>query len=372
MWTEQKSNGSYIFRESYTHPMTGRRMTVSVTFPKNNARTKKQALELLNEKIRKKIIELGHPAMSSKEITLEDLTDCYLRDQSRSVSEATYRRNKFAVGKLKTILGANTRVSALTANYVRDKFNGTGDGPGTLNERLTRFKALMRWGYSNDYVEDIRFLDKLKKYPDPEKKERLEEKYLESEDLQKLIDGMEVTQWKLMTQLLALSGLRIGEALALQDEDIDLKNKYIHVRHTLDHVTLELVDPKTRESNRDVYIQQSLLPVIRQLLFESRKLRSAYGCKTTFLFFDANGGPQQYYTYNKYLRETAERVLGRSISTHIMRHTHTALMAEAGVPLEAISRRLGHADSAVTKNVYLHITEKMVQKDNEAYERMIL
>lgn len=372
MWIEQKGNGTFTFRESYPHPMTGRRMTASVTLPKNNARAKKQALELLNEKIRKKTIELGHPAAHSKEITLEELTECYLRDQSRSVSDATYRRNKFAVRKLKSILGANTRVSSITANYVRDRFNDTGDGPGTLNERLARFKALMRWAYSNDYVDDIRFLDKLKKYPDPEKRERLEEKYLEGADLQKLIDAMEVTRWKLLTQLLALSGLRIGEALALQDEDIDLKNKYIYVRHTLDYVTMKLVDPKTRESNRDVYIQQSLLPVIRQILFEARKMRNIYECDTKFLFFDAAGGPVLYVTYNKYLQEVAKRTLGRSISTHIMRHTHTALMAEAGVPLEAISRRLGHADSAITKNVYFHVTEKLRAKDNEAFEKMVL
>lgn len=372
MWIEQKENGSYIFRERYTHPMTGQRLTVSVTLPKNNARTKKQAMEILTQKIRKKTIELGHPAAHSKDITLEELTECYLRDQARSVSDATYRRNKFAVGKLKLILGANTRVSSLTANYVRDRFNDTGDGPGTLNERLTRFKALMRWGYSNDYVTDIRFLDKLKKYPDPEKRERLEEKYLESADLSRLIDSMGVTTWKLLTQLLALSGLRIGEALALRDENIDIKNKYIYVRRTLDPVTLELVDPKTRDSNRDVYIQQSLMSVVRQILFESRKMRNIYGCKTDLLFFDANGEPLQYFAYNKYLKETAEKVLGRPVTTHIMRHTHTALMAEAGVPLEAISRRLGHADSAVTKNVYLHITEKMRQQDNQAFERMIL
>lgn len=44
----------------------------------------------------------------------------------------------------------------------------------------------------------------------------------------------------------------------------------------------------------------------------------------------------------------------------------------SGLKQSELAERLGHADSAVTKNVYLHITEKMVQKDNEAYERMIL
>lgn len=270
------------------------------------------------------------------------------------------------------ILGANTRLSALSANYIRERFNATGEAPGTLNERLTRLKALLRWAYRNDYIDDVRFLDKLKRYPDPVKKEKLEEKFLESDDLKKLIEAMDVEQWRLLTELLAYSGLRVGEALALRIGDIDIPKKYIYVRATLDPVTQEMTDPKTRDSIRDVYMQKNLLDVVKKIQIMHKRNRLHYGFTSDILFCDANGNPVQYYAYNKFLKETAQRVLNRTISTHIMRHTHTALMAEAGVPLEAISRRLGHADSAVTKHVYMHVTERMKQQDNALYERMVL
>lgn len=48
-----------------------------------------------------------------------------------------------------------------------------------------------------------------------------------------------------------------------------------------------------------------------------------------------------------------------------MRHTHVALMAEQGVSLEVISRRLGHSNSKITREIYHHVTKKMQEKDNQ-------
>lgn len=57
------------------------------------------------------------------------------------------------------------------------------------------------------------------------------------------------------------------------------------------------------------------------------------------------------------------RTIGRPLSTHALRHTHTSLLAAAGIPLDVISRRLGHADSKVTREIYLHVTELLKDKD---------
>jgi integrase len=49
----------------------------------------------------------------------------------------------------------------------------------------------------------------------------------------------------------------------------------------------------------------------------------------------------------------------------MLRHTHVALLAEQGMSLEAIARRLGHDGTQTTKKVYYHVTEKQKQKDEE-------
>lgn len=56
----------------------------------------------------------------------------------------------------------------LSAGYVKTQFIKNHDAPGTINERITRFKALIRWGYDNDYISDINYLKKIKPLPDKE------------------------------------------------------------------------------------------------------------------------------------------------------------------------------------------------------------
>ena len=82
------------------------------------------------------------------------------------------------------------------------------------------------------------------------------------------------------------------------------------------------------------------------------------------LFCDSNGEHIKYYAYNKYFRENTLRVLGKAYTVHSLRHTHASLLLEQGVDVDSISRRLGHSDSAVTREIYLHITKKKQNQEN--------
>ena len=77
---------------------------------------------------------------------------------------------------------------------------------------------------------------------------------------------MTIPKWKLLTEFLALSGLRFGEAAALTKSDVDLKSRKIHVTKTYDSVADITTMPKTACSVRDVYIQYELLTVCRNVL----------------------------------------------------------------------------------------------------------
>jgi integrase len=93
-----------------------------------------------------------------------------------------------------------------------------------------------------------------------------------------------------------------------------------------------------------------------------KKMRT--GTRSRLLFCTADGTHINYYSYDKYLKENGNRILGKdNITTHVMRHTHTSLMAAQGVPLDVISRRLGHKNSKITREIYLHVTEQQKEKD---------
>ena len=52
-------------------------------------------------------------------------------------------------------------------------------------------------------------------------------------------------------------------------------------------------------------------------------------------------------------------------SAHTLRHTHASLLIEQGVDIEYISRRLGHKNSRLTREIYIHVTTKMRERENE-------
>ena len=298
-------------------------------------------------------------------LTLWQLVEHYRAYQKQSVKESTYRRNFYQCKALLGILGADVLVENLTANYIKERFLQTGEAFSTLNERRIRLIALLNWGYENDYITDVAYLRKFKPFKDTTHREKIQDKYLESKELATLIRGIEVKKWQQLTRFLVLSGLRIGEALALTAADLDMYNKVIHVNKTYDANNRSVGTPKTLCSIRDVYIQPELEPICRDLLLTAKLESMAYGVRTPLLFFNRNGNHINPFSYNKYLRERSEKLIGRRITAHTLRHTHASMLLASGVNIETIARRLGHENSKVTREIYLHVTEKLTERDND-------
>ncbi|WP_367183489.1 tyrosine-type recombinase/integrase [Sporosarcina sp.] len=63
--------------------------------------------------------------------------------------------------------------------------------------------------------------------------------------------------------------------------------------------------------------------------------------------------------------------LNLKVTPHSLRHTHTSLLAEAGVGLEEIMDRLGHQDDEVTRRVYLHVTTGMKKEASNKFSELM-
>ena len=79
-----------------------------------------------------------------------------------------------------------------------------------------------------------------------------------------------------------------------------------------------------------------------------------------------------YNSYRKWLKENSEDILGRKITPHALRHTTASLLIADGVPLEVVSRMLGHDGSKITKQIYIHITQELKNRDKEILSRASL
>ncbi len=360
MWIEQRGD-HYIAIERYKDYLTGKTRRVSVPMEKDTAQARKRAERALQAKI-------DAQAEKPSTVTLESLKTAYIAYQRRTVKASTVKRNDTILSIVVGIIGKDALCDRLTAGSIMTALTATGKENVTVNTYLTRLKAMLRWGYQNDMCPDI--AGKLKPLPDRSEREKISDKFLEKSDLKRLLDGMEVEQWRNLSRLLALSGLRIGEAVALTYSDIDLKSRLIHVTKTFAPTTKTVTPPKTADSVRDVFMQDELLKLCRKLLTGAKRRALECGYTSNLIFCDAFGKHISYDAYEKYLRENSERILGRKVTSHIMRHTMTSLFAEAGVDLEVIARRLGHHDSKLTRNIYLHCTQAQTERDHEAVRKI--
>ena len=355
MWQQQMKNGRWQFFEAYKDWMTGKRKVISVTFDKNTTNTRRMAQEVLQWKLREaKQYEVQFPS-----ITVHEMFEQYAKMSSTWMKDTTRRRNLISLKTTEKIIGKDVLVDKLNARYINQAFIDYGEPPTTCNERLKVFKSVLRWAHKNDLIKDISYIDNITIFKD-DRRARIKDKYLERDELSRVLEAMTVDKWKKLTAFLCLSGLRIGEAIALLEEDVDIPNKTIYVSKTYIVETGEVHSTKTESSFREVYMQPELVEL----------------CKTitpNVYFLSDNGKPVEYYTYNKYLKEITERVIGRKLTPHSLRHTHVSLLAEAGVPIDGIGRRIGHGqNSKVTRDVYLHATNEVKKRELAMLDKVTL
>ena len=364
MWMEELKNGKIRYVERYTNPLTQKTEKISVTMDRDNRPNRKTAQSVLQERIDKKIETLSS-GLKKQNLTLSQLYELYFKYLDTAVKKSTLARNRTAANAMLQILGKDILVNNLSAVYVKHQLNALQEKTGTTNERIKRFKAMIRWAYEEELIEDIRWLDKLKISKDEERRRKLEEKFLESDELLLLLDNLKIEKWRFLAELTALSGMRCGEAIALNNSDVDFENRVIRVNKTYDHVHKIVTTPKTEDSNREIYMQDQLYKLCKTIKKHEATEQLLLGYRTNLFISNSKGDYVGYAAFCKYLAEVSSKVLGKRVTSHYMRHTHVALLAEQGVTLDAISRRLGHSDSQITKRIYFHVTKKLKEKDNQ-------
>ena len=365
MWIEQR-DGKAKYNERFKDELTGRYKKLSVTLDKDTAHNRKLASKMLADKW----AAINKVGVRYK---LSEVFDRYLEDCKKVLKESTWRRNVANAKRIQNFLGTDIYVDKLTAGYIRDKLIATKKAPGTLNEYLKRFKTVIKWAYYNDYIASTACIDKLQNFKDTPHRQKIADKFLNKSDLHKLVDAASVPHWELLIRFMVLSGCRSGEAIALDVKDIDFDEKSIHIYKTCDAISGKITTPKTSDSIRDIHMQPELYTLCRQIISHSRRMRmlNVNSDKDPFFLTDKGQRPR-YAAFNTYLRNLTYRIFGRRLTTHALRHTAASLWAEQGMSLEAISRRLGHSDSSITKEIYLHVTDGMEAADAAEADRMVL
>lgn len=333
---------------------TGRYRKVSTTIKKNTPQERKKALAILQSKMQN----------PTNKIKFSELITFYINDQKKTCKMSTWTRNEATLTRISKAFG-DVYVSSLNTGFIRSHLLDISKTATSFNEYRRRLSSLIRWAYQNDYITSQECIDKLKRLPDASERQKVQHKYLEKEELQKILDSAS-PYYRNIFEFLALSGLRIGELIALDNDDITADA--IHVSKTYDHRNHVLTPPKTPDSNRSVHIQPELADCIARIRSRSNLYRLQTGERPSIFCLSPFGDKISYKGVSREYKRLCEEVLGRSLSLHSLRHTHVALMAEKGISLDAIARRLGHSSSAITKDIYYHVTKETRKKEDALFD----
>lgn len=214
-----------------------------------------------------------------------------------------------------------------------------------------------------------------------------------SEELKKLyhlLNKDENRQQVLIIKMALLTGMRKGEILALQWDDVDFSTNTIHVRHSLSYTVQDgylLKEPKTKGSNRKVAPPKGFMTELKKHILHKRqeKIGAAEMWDSSFgdLVFSTSGidlkdkltlfgKPLNLDSPNRWWKRFLDRVNGqlkkedklqiKRIRFHDFRHTAATDLINKGANIHSISKRLGHANITTTMNIYGHYLEEADQK----------
>ncbi|WP_096199478.1 site-specific integrase [Bacillus sp. FJAT-45350] len=214
----------------------------------------------------------------------------------------------------------------------------------------------------------------------PTNKSRKDEglQYLISEDVGTFLKEAyqyDYIYW-LFFKVLIETGMRKGEAAALQWTDIDLKEGTININKTLDFQATEYEqlfgDTKTYHSMRTITIGRSLINDLSfHIKFQNQNklaLNAIYHHDLNLVLCRNDGNFMPKST----LFNAFERILKRAnlprLPIHSLRHTHAVILLEAGADMKYVQERLGHGSIQITSDVYAHISKKIEKDTMHKYE----
>lgn len=189
-------------------------------------------------------------------------------------------------------------------------------------------------------------------------------KYLNHFQLQTLISSLELKEkvnWDYFILLVAKTGMRFSEALALTPADFDLRHQSVSISKTWDYKgNGGFLPTKNRSSVRKIQIDWQIVVQFSELIKGLPQDRPIF----------VNGK-----IYNSTVNDILGRLCKRSnipvISIHGLRHTHASLLLFAGVSIASVARRLGHSSINTTQKTYLHIIQELENKDVDLVMRLL-
>ena len=165
-------------------------------------------------------------------------------------------------------------------------------------------------------------------------------------------------------RLLAYSGMRVSEALALTWDDIDFEQNTVNIDKTVTRIKggITIGPTKTRKSKAKLIIDIDTMNILKKWqLYQKKYFLKLGSSNKNFVFCNREAKLQRTSAIYKNLETFCQKYNLEFKGIHALRHSHATILLESGVSIKDIQQRLRHTDIATTLNVYSHVSNTQQQ-----------
>ena len=353
------------------------RTNKEIRINKSNFRTKKDA-EIYLSKIRLEI-EQNNGIYNSDKITFHDVFELWFNSYQHTIKSSTLHTFK---GYKKTYYDRlkNIPIKKLDLIYFQNYFNELANTYKVGTLKLIKMHISMVL----DYAVKVEIINKnpLKYVQLPKKTIKIDDKelYYNKEELQtffQLVENTDNIKVFAMFRVLAFTGIRQGELLALTWEDIDLENLTIDINKTI-AVTgqgVQIQTPKSNRSIRKISIDMKTASILKKWKLKQKEDFFKLGVRVKKEKQLCFSNKKNTFIYIQFLRDKMKQLCKdnnfKRIKIHGFRHTHCSLLFEAGLTIQEVQSRLGHSDIQTTMQIYAHVTDRQKEKVAEKFQNYV-
>lgn len=240
-----------------------------------------------------------------------------------------------------------------------------GRSKETVRKTHTKIGAALRDAHQNGYLQRNPASRPIIKGADGQKDSM---KYLHAKEakslINELLDGLKptyTTRYMLLLQL--ATGMRISEVMALQFKDFDFVRNRIDVNKSWDYKFHNDFKPTKNKDTRNISVDKRSMAIIKEL-YDYQLSQKVIDSKQ-LIFVGRAGKVPSVHAINKALRRACGRAKIPVVTSHALRHTHASMLILEGADISYIARRLGHRDSSVTIEVYIHVLKELEKRNEE-------
>ena len=196
------------------------------------------------------------------------------------------------------------------------------------------------------------------------------------ENLEQL--SIEDTKYKVAIILTVFTGVRLGELMGLEWQDIDFKNGIISINRSSQYLSdmgVFTKTPKTESYIREIAIPEFIISLLEEYKLWYEEQKSIYDelwANSDRLFVQSDGKPMHPSTISKWFVKYVAQIGLPVINFHGLRHTNASLLVAQNIDIAVISARLGHAQISTTLDFYVHPLLSHNRKAGYALENLLL